>query len=60
MRIAATPLACLACRHEWTGETVQDAPAEVWTAAVRVLRCPACGARWHAIAFRTPREDEAA
>ena len=57
MRIELIPLRCLACRHEWTGEVVMDAPAKVVTASMRALVCPECHAGWHRIVMR---EQEAA
>ena len=55
--IQPVPLRCLACRHEWTGEVVEDAPADVVTASMRALVCPVCHAGWHRIVVR---EQEAA
>lgn len=43
MRIVAQPMRCGACGHLWTAELVTDAPFPVAVAAMRAVRCPACG-----------------
>ena len=51
MRIEQTAVHCLDCKHKWLADTVLDAPIEVWSASVRALSCPACGAGPKRIAF---------
>ena len=54
-----TPLRCLACRHEWTGELVMDAPASVLIASMRILHCPECHVGWKRVALlRMPEAAE--
>jgi DNA-directed RNA polymerase subunit RPC12/RpoP len=50
--VQTTPLRCLSCHHEWIGELVMDAPANVVIASMRVLRCPNCGAGWKRVVLR--------
>ena len=51
MRIEQAAFHCLDCAREWLADTVLDAPIEVWSASVRALSCPACGAGPRRIAF---------
>lgn len=43
MRVVSRPFRCGACRHEWVGELVFDCPLDVAIAAIKAVRCPACG-----------------
>jgi hypothetical protein len=51
MHIATQPVSCLKCGEEWMAQVVQSAPVELVTASWKVLRCPACGAKWNKLAF---------
>ena len=44
MRIVETPVHCIKCSHEWVAQVVEDAPVAVWTASIKAIQCPACGA----------------
>jgi hypothetical protein len=51
----------MSCRHEWTGETVQDAPVGVFIASMKAVRCPSCYRDWRRIAMITePSRDDTA
>lgn len=51
MHIATQPMRCVKCEHEWLAEVIQMAPVELVTTSWKILRCPACGAKWNKLAF---------
>ena len=52
-QLSPTPLGCRSCGHEWMEPILSMVTVRVWVLHVRSLRCPACGAGWHRLAFRT-------
>lgn len=51
MHIDTRPVRCLKCGEEWMADTVTMAPVDLVTTSWKVLRCPACGAKWNKLAF---------
>lgn len=51
-------LRCMQCEHEWREKIIGNVPVNVWTAHVKSLRCPNCGAVWNRLAFREAQEPE--
>ena len=45
MRIQNEEFTCGKCGEQFIGETVMDAPVDLWIASVRKIRCPVCGER---------------
>jgi len=58
MRVQMTPLRCLQCHHEWAGELIVDAPANVLIASMKALHCPECHVGWKRVALHRMPEAE--
>lgn len=44
-------LRCSKCEHTWREKIIYGVPIAVWSAHVKSLRCPKCGADWHLLCF---------
>jgi hypothetical protein len=54
--LAEHEIACLDCGLIWAEKLIYAVVVDVWTAHVKSLRCPDCGAGYRRIAFWVPEE----
>ena len=56
--LTAQPLRCMECEHRWSEKIIANVPVRAWTAHVKSLHCPSCGAVWNRLAFQRQEEPE--
>ncbi|MDE2107158.1 MAG: hypothetical protein KGL39_58675, partial [Patescibacteria group bacterium] len=51
MKVETQTVTCGKCAHEWRAELLAEVPVHLFTAALKEVSCPNCGAGWRNVQF---------